>query len=124
MDIVYIHGLEIKTLIGIFDWERKMKQTVSVDLEMAADVRPAAERDEIGHALDYNAVSKRLIQYVGDSEFQLIETLAERIAALVREEFDVPWLRLRLGKPGAISGSRGVGVLIERGSREPGQVSP
>ena|SRR5690606_12741486 len=120
MDIVYIHGLEIKTVIGIFDWEREIKQTVTIDLEMATDIRPAAASDDIAQALDYKAVSKRLIAYVESSQFLLIETLAERIAAIVREEFGVPWLRLRLGKPGAVSGSRDVGVIIERGGKDTG----
>src|SRR5690606_1870660 len=120
MDIVYIHGLEIKTVIGIFDWEREIKQTVTIDLEMATDIRPAAATDDIAHALDYKAVSKRLIAYVEESRFLLIETLAERTAGIVRQEFGVHWLRLRLGKPGAVTGSRDVGVIIERGSREAG----
>ena len=120
MDIVYIQGLEVKTVIGIYDWERKVRQTVCIDLEMAKDIRKAARSDAIEHALDYKAVSKRLIAFVEESEFLLIETLAERIAEMVREEFAVPWLRLRLGKPGAVTGTRDVGVIIERGSREPG----
>ena len=120
MDIVYIQGLEVKTVIGIYDWEREIRQTVCIDLEMAKDIRKAAASDAIEHALDYKAVSKRLIAYVEESEFLLIETMAERIAQIVREEFDVPWLRLRLGKPGAVTGARDVGVIIERGSREPG----
>lgn len=120
MDIVYIQGLEVKTVIGIYDWERKIRQTVCIDLEMARDIREAAASDAIEHALDYKAVSKRLIAFVEESEFLLIETMAERIAQIVREEFGVPWLRLRLGKPGAVTGARDVGVIIERGSREPG----
>lgn len=123
MDIVYIHGLEIKTVIGIYDWEREIRQSVTIDLEMSSEVARAAQSDDIAHALDYKAVAKRLIGFVEASEFQLIETLAERIAEIVREEFAVPWLRLRLGKPGAVSGSRDVGVIIERGSRQAGAVS-
>ena len=120
MDIVYIQGLEVTTVIGIYDWERKIRQTVCIDLEMARDIRKAAASDAIEHALDYKAVSKRLIAFVEESEFLLIETMAERIAQIVREEFGVPWLRLRLGKPGAVTGARDVGVIIERGSRESG----
>ncbi len=120
MDIVYIRSLKIKTVIGIYDWEREIKQTVRIDLEMAKDNRKAAASDSIEDALDYKAVSKRLIQFVEQSEFQLIETLAERIATIVREEFGVPWLRLRLGKPGAVTGAKDVGVVIERGVRGPG----
>ena len=117
MDIVYIRELEIDTVIGIYDWERQIRQTVSLDLDMATDIRAAAASEDIGLALDYKAVSKCLIAFVGESEFLLIETLAEHIATIVLEEFEVPWLRLRVGKPGAVTGARDVGVVIERGRR-------
>jgi dihydroneopterin aldolase len=117
MDKVYIRDLRIDTVIGIYDWEREVRQTVSIDLEMATDIRRAARSDSIEDTLNYKAVAKRLIQYVGDSDFQLVETLAERCAALVLDEFDVPWLRLRLSKPGAVRGSRDVGIIIERGEQ-------
>ncbi len=115
MDIVFIRELEIETVIGIYDWERKIRQKVSLDLDMGFDIRKAAASDDIEHALNYKAVAKRLIAFVGESQFQLVETLAERICALVIEEFDVRWVRLTLHKPGAVSGSRSVGVCIERG---------
>jgi len=118
MDIVYIRELKIETVIGIFDWERSIRQKVILDLEMAADIQAAAETDQIAQALDYNAVSQRVIQFVEGSEFKLIETLAERVASLVLEEFSVPWLRLRLSKPGAVKGAKDVGVLLERGIKE------
>ena len=118
MDIIYIHELEIETVIGIYDWERKQKQIVSIDLEMATDIRSSAEIDSIERALDYKAIAKRLIDFVEGSEFFLVETLAEQISHLVLSEFDVPWLKLRLGKPGAARGSRDVGVIIERGKKE------
>lgn len=114
MDIVFIRDLRIETVIGVYDWERKIRQTVSLDLEMGTDIRPAADSDHIQDALDYKAVAKRLIQFVGDSEFQLVETLAQRCADIILNEFQVPWLRLRLSKPGAVTGSQDVGVLIER----------
>lgn len=117
MDIVYIRELEIEAIIGIFDWERETKQTVSIDLEMGCDNRRPAASEDIADALDYKSVAKRLIGFVETSEFLLVETLAERIAGIVMEEFSVPWLRLRLGKPGAVTGSRDVGVIIERGTR-------
>jgi len=117
LDIIYIHELEIETVIGIYDWERKQKQIVSIDLEMATDIRSSAEIDSIERALDYKAIAKRLIDFVEGSEFFLVETLAEQISHLVLSEFDVPWLKLRLGKPGAVRGSRDVGVIIERGKR-------
>ena len=115
MDIVYIRDLRIETVIGIYDWEREVRQTVSLDLEMATDIRKAAQSDSIEDTLNYKAVAKRLIQFIGDSQFQLVETMSERCAALVLEEFDVAWLRLRLSKPGAVRGSRDVGIIIERG---------
>ncbi len=117
MDIVYIRDLKIETVIGIYDWERRIRQTVSLDLEMGTDIRAAAASDSIDDALNYKAVAKRLIAYVEASEFQLVETLAERVADIVRGEFNVPWLRLRLSKPGAVRGSQDVGIIIERGSK-------
>jgi 7,8-dihydroneopterin aldolase/epimerase/oxygenase len=114
MDIVYIRDLRIETVIGIYDWEREIRQTVSLDLEMGTDIRKAAESDHIDDTLDYKSVAKRLIQFVGESEFQLIEAMAERISEIVLNEFDVPWMKLRLSKPGAVTGSQDVGVIIER----------
>jgi dihydroneopterin aldolase len=119
MDIVYIRELEIKTIIGIFDWEREQRQVVSLDVELATDIRAAASTDSIDKVLDYKAVSKRLIDFVENSDFFLVETLAERIADILLAEFDVPWLKLRVGKPGAVTGSKDVGVIIERGARVP-----
>jgi len=116
-DIVFISDLRVETVIGIYDWERKIRQTVSLDLEMAADIAKAAATDAIEDALNYKAVAKRLIAFIGDSDFQLVETLAERCAAIVLDEFDVSWLRLTLRKPGAVRGSRDVGVRIERGHK-------
>lgn len=117
MDIVFLKDLRIETVIGIYDWEREIRQTVALDLEMGADVARAAASDDIEAALDYKAVAKRLTSFVEESEFQLVETLAERCAAIVREEFGVPWVRLTLNKVGAVSGARDVGVVIERGER-------
>jgi dihydroneopterin aldolase len=117
MDIVYIRDLRIDTIVGIYEWERRVRQTVVLDLEMAADVRRAAATDNIDDALNYKAVAKRVIAFVEASEFQLVETLAERIAEVVMREFDVPWLRLQLNKQGALRGARDVGVILERGMR-------
>jgi dihydroneopterin aldolase len=117
MDIIYLHDLRIDTVIGVFDWERRVRQTVILDLEMAADIRRAAARDDLADTLNYKAVAKRLIDFVGHSEFQLVETLAERVAELLLNEFSVPWLRLRVNKQGAVRGARDVGVIIERGER-------
>ncbi len=118
MDIVFIRNLEIDTVIGIFDWEREIKQTVRIDLEMGFDISRAAVSDQIDDALDYKAVAKRLIEFVEASEFQLVETLAERCAEIVRQEFAVPWVRLTVDKGEAVSSASGVGVTIERGERD------
>ena len=117
MDIIYLNELKIETVIGIWDWERKIKQEIVIDLEMAADIARAAETDHIDDTLNYKAVAKRLIQYVGDSKFQLVETLAERAAGIVRDEFDVPWVKVTINKRGAIRGARDVGTIIERGTK-------
>ncbi len=118
MDIVYIRDLKVATVIGIFDWERRIRQTVSLDLEMATDIRRAAASDQINDTLDYKAVGKRLISFIEASDFQLVETLAERVAEIVLNEFAVPWLRLRVSKPGALRGSQDVGIIIERGNKQ------
>jgi dihydroneopterin aldolase len=117
MDIVYIRDLEIDTVIGIYDWERKITQTIRIDLEMGTDIRRAAETDAIEDTLNYKAVAKRIIRYVEETQPELVETMAENTAAIVMNEFDVPWLRLTLGKPGAVRRSREVGIVIERGTR-------
>ena len=117
MDIIYLHDLRVAAVIGIFDWERRVKQTVSIDLDMSADVASAAASDRIDDTLNYKAVAKRVAAFTAQSEFQLVETLAERIAAIVRDEFGVRWVRVRINKPGAIRGARDVGVVIERGER-------
>ena len=114
MDKVFIEGLEIEALIGIYDWERRIRQPLVFDIEMAFDNRIPAASDAIGDTLDYKAVSKRIIEYVGASSFGLVETLAERCAAIILEEFGVRHVRLKLSKPGAVRGARAVGVLIER----------
>lgn len=117
-DKVFIEDLRIETVIGIFDWEREIRQTVSVDLEMEFDIQKAAESDHIDDTLDYKAVAKTLIEFIGNSEFQLVESLAERCAAIVLDKFPVRWLRLKLGKPGAVRGSSAVGVIIERSRQD------
>ena len=118
MDIIYLSDLKIETIIGIYDWERKIKQTISIDLEMATDIRKAAEHDHIDFTLNYKEVAKRLISFVEQSDFQLVETLSEKIAEIILNEFNVSWLRLKLSKPGAIRGARDVGIIIERSKPE------
>ncbi len=113
-DTIFLHELKVETIIGIWDWERKIRQTVSIDLEMGADIRRAAETESIDDTLNFKAGAKRVQQFVADSEFQLVETLAEKIAEIVLQEFGIPWIEVRVSKPGAIRGARNVGVLIRR----------
>ena len=114
MDKIFLRQLEIDTAIGIWEWERRIKQTVSIDLELATDARSASVADTVDNTLNYKDVAKRLIDFVGASEFQLIESLADAAAGIVIREFGVPWVKLSVGKPGAIAGSKVVGVTIER----------
>jgi 7,8-dihydroneopterin aldolase/epimerase/oxygenase len=120
MDKVFIEGLEIEALIGIYDWERRIRQPLSFDIEMSFDNTVPAASDAIADTLDYKAVSKRLVGFVSQSDFGLVETLAERCAALVLDEFGVSEVRLRLSKPGAVRGARAVGVEIVRRARGAG----
>ena len=114
IDRVFIEGLEIEALIGIYDWERRIRQPLLFDVEMAFDNRKPAASDAIEDTLNYKDVSKRLIEFVSQSDFGLVETLAERCAAIILDEFDVRHVRLKLSKPGAVRGARAVGVIIER----------
>ncbi len=117
MDIIYLNGLQLDTVIGIYDWERQLKQTLLVDLEMAADIAKAAATDDIADTLNYKAVAKRLIAFANDSSYQLVETFAERMAELLLAEFGITWVRLTVNKKGAVRGVRDIGVVIERGTR-------
>ena len=114
-DIIYLNDLKIDTVIGVFDWERRIKQTISIDLEMATNICKAAESDHIDDTLNYKAVAKRLIAFVEESRFQLVETLAERVAAIVIDEFDVAKVKVRINKKGAVRYAGDVGIIIERG---------
>lgn len=118
MDIIYLNDLRIDTTIGIYDWERRTKQTVILDIEMGTDIRKAAKTDNIEDALNYKAVAKRIIAFVSESEYQLVETLGEKITEILLDEFGIPWCRLRLNKQGAVRGARDVGLIIERGKRD------
>ena len=120
MDIIYINDLRIETIIGIYGWERKSKQTVVLDIEMGTDIRKASVSENVEDTLNYKSVAERLFEFVGNSEFELVETLAERISDILLSEFNVPWLRLKLNKQGALKGVRDVGVIIERGQKEVG----
>nr|WP_284060474.1 dihydroneopterin aldolase [Pseudomonas sp. NW5] len=118
VDIVFINGLEVDTVIGVYDWERGIRQCLTLDLQLGWDIRPSAVGDELALTLDYAAISARIQQFADASDFQLVETFAERLAALLMAEFSIAWLRLRVTKPGAVPAARGgVGVEIERGCR-------
>ncbi len=117
MDKIFLHELKVETIIGIWEWERKIRQTVIIDLEMSADIARAAATDDVADTLNYKSVAKRIQSFVADSSFQLVETLAEKIAEIIRGEFGVAWVRVTVHKPGAIRGSRDVGIDIERGER-------
>jgi len=114
VDHVFIEGLEIEALIGIYDWERRIRQPLVFDIEMAFDNRVPAATDAIADTLNYKAISNRIVEYVSQSSFELVETLAERVAQIVLTEFGVQRVRLKLSKPGAVRGARAVGVMIER----------
>lgn len=116
-DTIFVTDLRIEAVVGIWDWERALPQTISLDLEMATDISAAVAADHIDATLDYRAISKRVTAYVQESKFQLIETMAEQVAALIREEFGVAWVRVAVHKPWAVRGSRDVGITIERGER-------
>lgn len=113
-DRIFLHGLTSECIIGFIDWERRVKQTVVLDLELPVDCRYAARTDEVADTLDYKKVAKRVLAYVAASECKLVETLAHRLALMILEEFGLPWVRISLNKPGAIRNSRDVGVVIER----------
>lgn len=118
MDTIFLTALKVETTIGVWDWERKIKQTVVIDLEMGADIRAAVESDHLDDTLNYKQVAKRVQQFVADSSFQLVEALAGRIADIILAEFDVPWVQVRVNKPGAIRNAKDVGVLIRRARDE------
>lgn len=117
MDIVFVRQLEVNTVIGVFDWEREIKQKLVFDLELGTDIKKSADSDALDDTLDYKAISHSIYDFVEKSEYQLVETVAEKVASLILDNFPVKWLKLTLDKPGAVSIAKSVGVQIERGSR-------
>jgi 7,8-dihydroneopterin aldolase/epimerase/oxygenase len=113
-DHIFLRGLSAECIIGFIDWERRVKQTVVLDIELPVDCAHAARTDDVADTLDYKKVAKRVLSFIEASEFKLVETLAHRLAMLILEEFALPWVRISVNKPGAIRGSRDVGVTIER----------
>jgi len=118
MDKIFLNQLRTECIVGIWDWERQVKQAVVIDVEMACDVRKAAKTDRIEDTIDYKKVSKRLLTFVGESQFELVETLTENIARIIVTEFAVSWVKVRLNKQGAIRNSQDVGIMIERTSAD------
>ena len=116
-DLVFVHGLRVDALIGVHAWERELRQVLLIDLDLAADVRAAAARDALSDALNYQVLAERVREFVSASSYQLVESLVEALASLLIEEFAIPWLRLRITKPGAVPGADAVGVVIERAAR-------
>lgn len=116
MDVVSVRDLRFKTIIGVWDWERQLPQIVSIDLDMEWDMSAAAKSEDLNDALDYKAVSKRVEAFVKEQEFKLVEKAADAVANMVMEEFSVPWIRVSLQKPHAVTRSKSVGVTVERGS--------
>jgi dihydroneopterin aldolase len=124
-DRIFLHGLTTDCIIGFIDWERRVKQTVVLDIELPVDCRHAALTDEVADTLDYKRVAKRVLAFIEASEFKLVETLAHRLALLILAEFGLEWVRISLNKPGAIRNSRDVGVVIERTRADlPGAQAP
>jgi 7,8-dihydroneopterin aldolase/epimerase/oxygenase len=117
VNIVYIRGLRAQAVIGVYDWERGIRQTLVLDLEMASDMARAAASDQLTDALDYADISRRVLALIEGSDYQLLESLAEAVARMITRDFGVPWLRLRLSKPGAVAEAEDVGVIIETGAR-------
>ena len=118
MDIIYLHGLKVECVIGVWEWERRITQVLNIDIDMSSDIAAAATSDQLDDTLNYKAVAKRVVEFVGGSSFQLIETVAEKIAEMLLNEFKIKWCRVKVDKGGAVRGVRNVGVLIERGVKE------
>jgi 7,8-dihydroneopterin aldolase/epimerase/oxygenase len=113
-DRIFLRGLAVQCTIGFIEWERRVKQTVVIDLEVPVDCAHVAQTDAVADTVDYKKIAKRIIAFVEASEFMLVESLAHRTALLLLQEFALEWVKLTVNKPGAIRGSRDVGVSIER----------
>lgn len=117
MDIIFVRDLKVDCIIGVWEWERKIRQTLHIDLDLGTDISKSAASDNLDDTLDYKAVTTSIREFVSASEYNLVETLAEKIAALVQEQFNVSWIRVVINKRGALRHAQDVGVIIERGSR-------
>ncbi|MDN3699464.1 dihydroneopterin aldolase [Vibrio cortegadensis] len=116
LDKIFIEQLEVITTIGVYDWEQEIKQKLVLDIEMAHDNRPAGKSDDVVDALDYSKVSTAVLEHIEGGRFLLVERVAEEIAELIMSRFSVPWVKIRLAKPGAVPQAKSVGVVIERGA--------
>src|SRR5690606_31396013 len=117
LDIIFLHGLRVQCVIGVWQWERRINQSVYIDIDMAWDTAKAASSDDLADTLSYKDVSKRIAAVAREGEFNLVETLAERVAAVIIDEVAAPWCRVRVSQQGAVSSAAGAGVIIERGSK-------
>lgn len=117
MDIIFIRDLKVDCIIGVWEWERKIRQTLYIDLELGTDISKSAASDKLEDTLDYKAITNAIREFVATSEFNLVETLAEKIAALTLDQFNIPWISISINKKGALRNARDVGVRIERGTR-------
>jgi len=118
MDIIYLHGLKVDCVIGVWEWERRITQAITIDLDMGFDISAAAESDDLDDTLSYKDVSKRVESFVRESRFALVEKLVEEIAQLLIKEFSIKWCRVKINKFGAVRGAGDVGVIIERGQMD------
>lgn len=118
MDIIFIHDIKVKTIIGVYPWEKQVAQTLLLDLELDTNAAKAALSDEIDATIDYTLIVTRVIEHMQNNSYQLIETLAQRIANLILTEFPITWLRLKVRKPGILPSAKEVGIIIERKREE------
>ena len=114
MDKIFLRELRVETIIGFWEWERRIKQVVSIDLEIGTDATVAAASDAIAGTLNYEQLAKRLTDFIGESQYQMVEALATAIGRIITVEFGAPWVKISVSKPGAIPGARDVGIVIER----------
>ncbi len=117
MDMIYLKDLRVDAKIGVWEWERKILQTLVIDLDFAVDIGVASDSDKLDDTVDYKAISDRIMEFVGSSQFNLLEALAENLSKVLMREFGLPWLRLKINKVGVLNGVKDVGIVVERGER-------
>ncbi|QDP02283.1 dihydroneopterin aldolase [Thalassotalea sp. PS06] len=117
MDIIFIEGLKVHTTIGYYEWEKKIKQLLVFDIDIATDVRPAASNDELAKTIDYAEVSEFVEQFCQENPVDLLETLGQRLVDSLISKYQIDWIRIKIAKPGAVEQANAVGIIIERGER-------